>query len=72
MSVVCQGRVYGPGWSCMADRGGGGGRGGESAGGRQGGGDGGGGGGGGGRGGSDNLAGCQEWGLMTGTLRLWR
>lgn len=52
----------------MADRGGGGGRGGETAGGRQGGG----GGGGGGRGGSDRLAGCQEGGLMTGTLRLWR
>lgn len=54
----------------MADRGGGGGRGGETAGGRQGGGDGGGGGG--GRGGSDSLARCQEGGLMTGTLRLWR
>lgn len=56
----------------MAGRGGGGGRGGELAGGRQGGGGGDGGGGGGGRGTSESFAKCQEWGLMTGTLRLQR
>lgn len=72
MSDVFQGREYGPGWSCMADRDGGGGRGGESADGRQDGGGGDGGGGGGGNGGSDGFARCQEWGLMAGTLRLRR
>lgn len=67
LSLLCQGREYDPGWSCMAEEGGGGGGGGESAGRRQGGD---GGGGGGGSAGSEIFARCQEWGRIRGTLRL--